>query len=68
MTCNNNNLTELPELPERIDTLECMYNNIKYLSLHNINIIKMMDPDFIELLHNPFSNGFETMEDFLANI
>ncbi len=38
--CNNNELMELPVLPPDLHILVFDDNNIKYLSAHNIGIIK----------------------------
>lgn len=77
-----NELTELPELPERIKMIEiidCCYNNIKYLSNHNVVILKKLLQYYIielmnantlisfdvYLLNNPVSINYTNNEDFI---
>lgn len=68
LCCSHNNLTELPELSYGLEQFECCYNNIKYLSEYNVEIIKNIDPIFLEVLNNPFSNNFQTNEDFIESL
>ena len=59
LNCSKNYLTELPELPPEITQFICFNNNIKYLSLHNANIINNLIENHksINIDNNPFSNS-----------
>ena len=65
---NNNKLVELPDLPIKISKLDISKNNIKYISRHNIEKIKLIisntycysgtDSEYhIDILDNPFSES-----------
>jgi hypothetical protein len=66
--CNNRKLTELPELPDGLDNLCCVNNNIKYLSQHNCEVIKNIKISCFGILGNPISEGFNTDEKFIESL
>ncbi len=64
--CYINKITELPELPVNIDNLECSYNNIKYLSLHNCQVIKNINSVIIS--RNPIYYSFNSVKEFQESL
>jgi Leucine-rich repeat (LRR) protein len=85
--CGNNNLTALPELPITVETFDCRCNNIKYLSPNNCQVIKNIENIVIRqkanqtraeilltcriklnILYNPFSDGFNDSVDFMLSL
>jgi len=59
--CNHNKLVELPKLPDKLEVLDSTWNNIKYLSLNNCQIVKNVD---LTIMNNPISSGFASDREF----
>jgi hypothetical protein len=57
LKAQRNCLTELPELPQNIWCVWCTYNNIKYLTPHNCQIIKYVKILYIH--HNPIFDRYD---------
>jgi len=70
LICYNNKLSELPKLSHILQFLLCNNNNIKYLSAHNVEIIKniFVNNYGVNILYNPISQDFSNMEDFMLNL
>ena len=70
LECQDNELDELPELSHTLQFLSCNHNNIKYLSAHNVEIIKniFVNNYGVNILYNPISEDFSNMEDFMLNL
>ena len=63
--CWSYNLNALPELPDKLEVLDSTWNNIKYLSLHNCQIVKNIE---LCILDNPVSEGFNSDSEFQESL